>query len=103
MFNLARFLNSKIGRFFISLMLGLGLATAFRKVCDDKSCLVFNGPVIDELTQKTYKFDEYCYKYELQPTICKNQKRTVKLDDSAAKTLQKEQTKEKKTSWIPFT
>lgn len=102
MFNLSRILHSQIGKFFISLMLGLGLATAFRKVCNDKSCLVFNGPVIDELSGKTYQFDEYCYKYELKPTTCKQSKRTVNLDDTAAKVLQKEQSKEEKKSWIPF-
>ena len=41
-----RLLNSKMGKVALSIILGFGLATLFRKVCTDKNCIVFNGPVI---------------------------------------------------------
>ena len=71
--------------------MGLGLATLFRKACHDKSCLAFNGPVISEVDGKTYQFGEYCYKYDLLPTKCDPVKRTVTIDDGAAKVVRKEQ------------
>ncbi len=85
--NFARLLNSKIGQMLISIILGLGLATLFRKACTDGTCLQFNGPVISEVDGKTYQFGEYCYKYELFPVQCDNTRKTVYMDDSAAKTL----------------
>lgn len=66
-----------MGRIIISLLLGLGLATMFRKACTDGSCLSFNGPVISEVDGKTYKFGEYCYKYELFPATCDSTRRTI--------------------------
>ena len=69
--NLQRLLNSDTGRIIISVVLGFGLATLFRKACTDKSCITFNGPVIDEVHGKIYQFGEFCYKYELMDTFLK--------------------------------
>lgn len=77
-----RILNTDIGRFFISVMLGIGLATLFRKACNDKNCIVFNGPVISEIDGKTYKFGEVCYKYKMVPAKCDSNKKVVELGDS---------------------
>ena len=43
--NFKRLLSTEMGRFFISVLLGLGLATLFRQVCTGDKCLTFNGPV----------------------------------------------------------
>lgn len=61
--------------------MGLGLATMFRRVCDSKNCILFNGPVISEIDGKIYKYDEYCYKYELNTVKCNNMKKTVRLSN----------------------
>ena len=88
-FNFKRMLNTELGRFFISVMLGIGLATLFRKACTDKSCITFNGPVIDEVHGKIYKFGELCYKYKLIPDKCDTKKKTVELNDEEARELTK--------------
>lgn len=80
MVNISRLLNNKIGRIFISMLLGFGLASLFRKGCTNGSCIKFNGPVISEFDGKTYKFGEYCYKYELFPDKCDSAKRTVYME-----------------------
>jgi hypothetical protein len=77
MINVPRILNTPMGKIFISLILGLGLATLFRKACTDGSCLSFNCPVISEVDGKTYKFDEYCYKYDLIPAKCDSRRKTI--------------------------
>jgi len=77
--NIKRLLNTKLGIIFISIMLGLGLATLFRKACEGKQCLQFNGPVISEIDGKTFKFGEYCYKYVLEPSKCSNTKKIVEI------------------------
>jgi hypothetical protein len=82
MLNVKRLLNTELGRFFVSVMLGIGLATLFRKACTDKNCIVFNGPVIDEVDGKTYKFGEFCYQYKLIPSKCDPTKKTVEIGDA---------------------
>lgn len=75
--NFKRLLNTNIGITVISIVLGLGLATIFRKVCTDKNCINFKGPVITDIKDKIYKFDEKCYKYDIEPTICNKNKQIV--------------------------
>ena len=73
--NFKRLLNTELGRIFISILLGLGLATLFRKVCTDKSCIVFHGPVISEIDDKIYKYGDKCYKYSGNSTTCDEKKK----------------------------
>ena len=75
--NFKRLLTTPIGITFISILLGLGLATLFRKVCKGKDCILFNGPVISEIDGKIYKYGEYCYKYSVSPAKCDSTKKTL--------------------------
>ena len=82
--NFNRLLYTDLGRIFISIILGLGLATLFRKVCTDKSCILFNGPVISDLEDKIYKHGEKCYKYSTRTDKCDTTKRQIDLMDKDA-------------------
>lgn len=75
--NFKRLLNTELGKVFISVLLGLGLATLFRKVCTDKNCISFNGPVIGDIDGKTYKYGEKCYKYVANAASCDANKKVV--------------------------
>jgi hypothetical protein len=75
--NFKRLLNTELGRTFMSILLGLGLASLFRKVCNDKNCIIFNGPIISEVDGKIYKYGEKCYKYSVSPSECDNNKKIV--------------------------
>jgi hypothetical protein len=77
--NFKRLLNTPVGITFISILLGLGLASLFRKVCKDRNCIEFNGPIIGEISGKTYKYDEKCYKYEATPVKCDTTKKIIDL------------------------
>uniref|UniRef100_A0A6C0JE63 Uncharacterized protein n=1 Tax=viral metagenome TaxID=1070528 RepID=A0A6C0JE63_9ZZZZ len=79
--NVKRLLDTTIGRFCISAILGLGLASLFNKVCKDRNCLVFNGPILSEFDGKIYKYDNKCYKYSLTPSKCDSHKRIVDVSD----------------------
>jgi hypothetical protein len=79
--NVKRLLDTNIGHFFISAILGLGLASLFNKVCKDKNCLIFNGPILTEFEGKVYKHGEKCYKYSLNPTKCEKTKRVIDISD----------------------
>ena len=42
--------KSDKGKTIISIIVGLGLAALFRKVCNDRDCIIIKGPPIEEVT-----------------------------------------------------
>ena len=72
-----RILNTPLGKYFISIILGLGLATLFRKSCENDNCIVFKAPNINKLTGKPYKFNGDCYNYNFNSASCDSKKRIV--------------------------
>jgi hypothetical protein len=77
MLNIKRLLNTDLGRFFISVIIGIGLATLFRKSCNDKNCIAFHGPVISDIENKIYKHGNKCYKYSPLSEKCDSTKRII--------------------------
>jgi len=75
--NFKRLLNTPTGQILISILLGLGLATLFRKTCVDDKCIVFNGPVIEDIEDKTFKHNDKCYKYTSEAGRCDTTKRII--------------------------
>lgn len=80
--NFRRLFTSEIGKNAISIILGLGLATIFRKVCNDKNCINFNGPIITDIEEKIFKYGEQCYTYSLNADKCDDKKRIVEVISS---------------------
>tara|TARA_Y100000287_G_C14055569_1_gene273412 strand:- start:119 stop:358 length:240 start_codon:yes stop_codon:yes gene_type:complete len=70
-------LHSKSGQIIISVLLGLGLSTLFRKVCKDRSCIVFNAAPLDKVKDQVFKFGSKCYKYTLDAEKCSKDKKTL--------------------------
>ena len=63
---LKRFLDkiyTKNGKIIISIILGFGLASIFRKVCKDLECYIYKAPPEDEIENNIFSFNEKCYKY----------------------------------------
>ena len=75
--HLDRLLNTETGKAFVSILLGLGLASLFRKVWHDDKCLQFNGPILDEVEGKTFKSGNKCYQYEAVHSKCDSTKKTI--------------------------
>ncbi len=75
--NFNRILHSEYGRYIISILLGLGLATLFRRVCKERNCLMFRAPDLEEIKQKTYKFNGKYYRFEENPESCDGRKKIV--------------------------
>ena len=72
-----RLLHTPLGQMMISFTIGFGLAALFRKVCNDKNCIVFSGPVISEIDGKIFKYGDHCYSYTAKPTKCDASKRQI--------------------------
>lgn len=63
-------MSSDFGQILISVILGLGLASFFRKVCKNGRCIVVKGPMLEEIKKNVYKIDNECYKYTPLATKC---------------------------------
>tara|TARA_B100001093_G_scaffold487804_1_gene524423 strand:+ start:4754 stop:4993 length:240 start_codon:yes stop_codon:yes gene_type:complete len=72
-----RLITGTFGRTLISILLGLGLATLFRKVCNDRNCLVFKAPEIKKIENQVFEFDDKCYKFNKKATKCDINKKIV--------------------------
>ncbi len=69
---LKEIINSTRGKYVLSILLGLGLATLFRKACKDRNCLVFKAPKMSDIKGKIFGYDNKCYQYKENNSTCKN-------------------------------
>ena len=69
-FSLKEFVGSTRGKYVFSILLGLGLATLFKKACSSRDCLVFKAPSLSEIKNKIFKHNNDCYKFEEQTVTC---------------------------------
>jgi hypothetical protein len=65
-----RLLHTHNGRYAISFILGIGLASLFRKICNDRNCIVFKAPPMDEVTKNTYAHGDKCYTFKEKMVKC---------------------------------
>ncbi len=65
-------INSTRGKYVLSILLGLGLATLFRKACKDRNCLVFRAPKMSDIKGKIFGHNDKCYEYKEKNSTCKN-------------------------------
>jgi hypothetical protein len=74
---LRKLIYSPAGRIAISVLLGFGLATLFRKACNERNCIVFQAPPLDTISEKIFRYDDNCYRYKEQAQSCDSSKATV--------------------------
>ena len=74
---ISKLIHSRFGKIIISVFLGIGLATLFRKACKDRNCLVFYAPPSEKVHGKTYKFNDKCYSFTESAVSCDASKQTV--------------------------
>lgn len=70
-------IHSKSGKIVISLVLGFGLATLFRKVCHDRTCLHFSAVSNDKIKNKIFKFNNKCYTFKENAVSCNASKKIL--------------------------
>jgi len=74
-----RLLHTETGRIIISIVLGLGIASLFRKACKNRSCIVFRAPPLKDLEKDVYQLDDRCYEYKPKAVKCDSTKKDVEL------------------------
>lgn len=74
---LTKFVKSNTGKYMMSIILGIGIATFFRSICKGKNCIIYKAPPLEEIENKVYKFDNKCYKFEKTNKTCDSNKRVL--------------------------
>ena len=74
---LRRLIYSDVGKIIISILLGLGLATLFRKVCNDRNCIIFKAPNVEKIKNQIFKFDNKCYKFSEKIEKCDEKRKKI--------------------------
>lgn len=79
MINFKRLLYTPVGKVLISIILGLGLASLFRKTCEGKDCIAFRGPIIEDVSGRVFQYGDECYTYKQRATKCDADKKVIEL------------------------
>lgn len=77
MFHVRRLLYNQYSKYIISIILGIGFSSLFRKVCKDRNCLIFKAPKFDLIKNKIFKHNNKCYKFNTTATSCSNSKKII--------------------------
>jgi hypothetical protein len=75
-----KFLHTQTGKIVMSILLGFGLASLFRTVCNNHNCLNFYAPPLDKFKDKIYKNNGKCVKYSPVATKCSTNIKTVNFE-----------------------
>ena len=76
-------LYTNLGRLLLSVILGLGMATLFRQMCNNKECYNFIGPKQNEIRDKIFSFDSKnskCYTMKESVVNCGSKERSIDFD-----------------------
>ena len=75
--NISRFIHSEFGKYIISILLGIGLASFFRKACKERNCIKYVAPRVKEIKNKKFKYNDKCYTFEEKATTCDPNKKMI--------------------------
>jgi len=79
--NFGKFVHTETGKILMSILLGFGLASLFRKICKDKDCLIFHAPSFNEFKDKIYMNPSgKCVKYTPVATKCNTNSKIIEFD-----------------------
>jgi len=71
---LGKVVDNQVGKIVISIILGLGLAALFRRVCVGANCIIIKGPPLEEIKGKVFSFNNKCYQYTPTVASCADKK-----------------------------
>ena len=73
------FLETRVGTIIITIILGLGLSTLFKKTCTGDRCIIINSPEKEKVDDQVFKYkgDKTCYKYDSYITKCEKQEKEI--------------------------
>ena len=73
--NIHRLLYSKYSKLIISMLVGFGLATMFRKECINDFCLEHKAPQIEEIEDQIFLHGNDCHTFSYTSESCDKNKK----------------------------
>lgn len=74
---LSKTFQTREGRIIFSIILGFGLASLFRKSCENRNCMKFVAPPLEKIRERTYRHGDSCYRFEERSVKCNAAKKQV--------------------------
>jgi hypothetical protein len=68
--HLSKFVHTQTGKIIASIILGFGLASLFRTVCEGKNCSTIMAPEDEKVSGKIFQHGSKCYKYTTNTVQC---------------------------------
>lgn len=72
--NIINSMHTRFGQIIISIILGIGLASLFRRSCHEEGCFSFRSPKTSEVESSTYLHGGSCYKFKAETKKCESEK-----------------------------
>ena len=72
-----RLLYSKHSSLIISILIGFGFATMFRKECKEQACIVFKGAPFKKLKNNVFLHNNTCHKFTPSSVSCDDTKKHI--------------------------
>lgn len=72
-----KLMHDNNAKYIISILIGLGLATIFRKSCKNNDCYSFKGPFSTEIKDNIYSYNNKCYKFILKNIKCNSKEKQI--------------------------
>ena len=70
--------NNITAKHIISILIGLGIASIFRKVCKNDDCYEFKGADNEEIKKNIYEYNNKCYQFIAKNLKCNSNKKQVR-------------------------
>lgn len=78
--SLSRLVNSDGGKIIISIILGIGLASLFKKACNDRNCLVFKSPSFSNVKDKIFQHGDQCVTFKERNIECNTKSQQIEFE-----------------------
>lgn len=76
----SKLVNSDSGKIVISIILGIGLATLFKKACTDRNCLVFKAPAIEDVKDQVFQNNDTCVTFKEKSIECNTKSQQIEFE-----------------------
>jgi hypothetical protein len=63
-------LDTETGQVMLSIILGLGLAALFQRVCTEEKCTIYQSPDDNKIINRIFTQNGTCYEYIKTPIQC---------------------------------
>lgn len=75
--NILGSMHTTFGKYLVSIILGIGLSSMFRKTCDNAGCLAFKGPHHRDISENIYRHNKDCYTFEAHSISCNTKEKQI--------------------------